>query len=107
MSNIANTREASFAEDVLEAKVPVVVDFWAPWCGYCTKLAPVLDEVADELGDKISIVKLNVDENRAIAQKYGVMSLPTMLVFKNGEPSERMMGFMPKANLLAKLNPLL
>lgn len=107
MSDIANTSEATFQEDVLEAKGPVLVDFWAPWCGYCTKLAPVLEEVAYELGDKISIVKLNVDENRALAQKYGVMSLPTMLVFKNGEPSERMMGFMPKANVLAKLNPLL
>lgn len=107
MSSIVNTSEAAFQDDVLEAKSPVLVDFWAPWCGYCTKLSPVLDEVVAELGDKIKIVKVNVDENRAIAQKYGVMSLPTMVVFKNGEPGERLMGFMPRANLIAKLNPLL
>jgi thioredoxin 1 len=107
MSSIVNTSEAAFQEDVLEAKGSVLVDFWAPWCGYCTKLSPVLDEVAGELGEKIKVVKINVDENRAIAQKYGVMSLPTMLVFKNGEPGEKLMGFMPKANLIGKLNPLL
>lgn len=107
MSNITNTGESTFQDDVLEAKSPVLVDFWAPWCGYCTKLSPVLDEVASELGDKIQIVKVNVDENRSLAQKYGVMSLPTMIVFKNGEPGERLMGFIPKANLTAKLNPLL
>ncbi|MDU4959752.1 MAG: thioredoxin [Sporomusaceae bacterium] len=105
MAEMTNTNEAAFQTDVVEAKIPVLVDFWAPWCGYCTKLAPVLDEVAAELGDKLKIVKLNVDENRALAQKYGVMSLPTMLLFKNGEPGERLMGFMPKTNLLAKLNP--
>lgn len=107
MSQVLNTNEASFQDDVLEAKEPVLVDFWAPWCGYCTKLSPILDEVAGELGDKVKIVKLNVDENRTIAQKYGVMSLPTMVLFKNGEPGEKLMGFMPKANLIAKLNPLL
>ena len=105
MSSIVNTNEAAFPEDVLEAKLPVLVDFWAPWCGYCTKLAPVLDELAGEIGDKVKIVKINVDENRAVAQKYGVMSLPTMVVFKNGEPSERLMGFMPKTNLIAKITP--
>ncbi|KYZ77092.1 thioredoxin [Anaerosporomusa subterranea] len=107
MSSVINTSEAAFQDDVLEAKGPVLVDFWAPWCGYCTKLSPILDEVAGELGDKIKIVKVNVDENRAISQKYGVMSLPTMMVFKNGEPGERLMGFMPRVNLIAKLNPLL
>lgn len=107
MANVTNTAESSFKDDVLDAGGSVLVDFWAPWCGYCSKLAPVLDEVADELGDKVKIVKVNVDENRALSQKYGVMSLPTMILFKNGEPGERLMGFMPKANLTAKLNPLL
>ena len=107
MSTIVNTNEAAFQEDVLEVKTPVLVDFWAPWCGYCTKLSPVLEEVAAEMGDKIKIVKVNVDESRPISQKYGVMSLPTMVVFKNGEPGERLMGFMPKTNLISKLNPLL
>lgn len=105
--SIVNTSESSFQDDVLEAQAPVLVDFWAPWCGYCTKLSPVLEEVAAEMGEKIKIVKINVDENRAIAQKYGVMSLPTMVMFKNGEPGDKLMGFMPKANLIAKLNPLL
>ena len=105
--SIVNTSEANFQEDVLEAKVPVLVDFWAPWCGYCTKLSPVLDEVTAEMGEKVKIVKVNVDENRTIAQKYGVMSLPTMVMFRNGEPGDKLMGFMPKANLITKLNTLL
>lgn len=107
MASVMNTAEGTFKDDVLDAGGPVLVDFWAPWCGYCSKLAPVLDEVAGEIGDKVKIVKVNVDENRALSQKYGVMSLPTMILFKNGEPGERLMGFMPKANLTAKLNPLL
>ncbi|BBB93277.1 MAG TPA: thioredoxin [Methylomusa anaerophila] len=105
MASVVNTNEASFQEEVLEAKVPVLVDFWAPWCGYCTRLAPVLDELAGEVGEKIKIVKVNVDENRALAQRYGVMSLPTMIVFKGSEQVEKIMGFMPKANISAKLSP--
>lgn len=107
MSNIVDVNETNFQQEVLDSDVLVVVDFWAPWCGYCTKLSPIIDEVATELAGQVKIVKMNADENRSLTQKYGIMSLPTMLVFKNGEPVERLMGFMPKANIVTKLNPLL
>lgn len=107
MANVQSVNEGTFQEEVVESQKPVLVDFWAPWCGYCTKLSPVMDELADEVGDKLKIVKLNVDENRAIAQKYGVMSLPTMVVFKEGEAVERLMGYMPKAGITAKIDPLI
>lgn len=99
--------ESNFQEEVIEAEKPVLVDFWAPWCGYCQKLTPVIDELAGEIADKAKVVKVNVDENRALAQKYGVMSLPTMLLFKNGQQVEKMMGFMPKSAITAKINPLI
>lgn len=103
MANALEVNEANFHEEVLEAGQPVLVDFWAPWCGYCQRLLPIIDELAAESSDKMKIVKLNVDENRALAQKYGVMSLPTLVLFKNGEQVEKLLGFMPKANILAKI----
>lgn len=105
MADVANVNESNFQEEVLEAKMPVFVDFWAPWCGYCQRLSPIIDELAEEIGGKVKIVKLNVDENRALAQSHGVMSLPTLVLFKNGEVAEKLMGFMPKANIEAKLQP--
>jgi thioredoxin 1 len=107
VANALDVNEASFQEEVLEASQPVLVDFWAPWCGYCQRLLPIIDELADETADKMKIVKINVDENRAVAQKYGVMSLPTLVLFKNGEQLEKLLGFMPKANILAKIEPKL
>lgn len=101
----SNVNESNFQEEVIEAGKPVLVDFWAPWCGYCQKLTPVIDELAGEISDKAKVVKVNVDENRSLAQKYGVMSLPTMLLFKNGEQVEKMMGFMPKSAIVAKISP--
>ncbi|WP_371371353.1 thioredoxin [Sporomusa aerivorans] len=103
MATVVNANENNFQEEVLDAATPVLVDFWAPWCGYCTRLAPIMDELAQEMGDKIKVAKLNVDENRSLAQKYGVMSLPTMIVFKDGEQQEKLTGYMPKANIAAKL----
>jgi thioredoxin 1 len=105
MSNAMDVNDANFQEEVLDADTPVLVDFWAPWCGYCQRLTPVLDELAGETGGKYKIVKINVDQNRSLAQKYGVMSLPTMILFKNGDQVEKFMGFMPKANIEAKINP--
>jgi len=105
MSTAANVNESNFQEEVIEAGKPVFVDFWAPWCGYCQRLSPIIDELAADMGSKVKVVKVNVDENRALAQKYGVMSLPTMILFKDGDQVEKMMGYMPKPNITAKIEP--
>ncbi len=107
MSTIVNANRENFQEEVIESATPVLVDFWAPWCGYCTKLSPILDELATEHVSKMKVVKVNVDENRSLAQDYGVMSLPTMLLFKDGAQTEKLMGYMPKSAINAKLSPLL
>jgi thioredoxin 1 len=83
----------------LKASGPVVVDFWAEWCGPCRQIAPALEEISTSLGAKVTIVKLNVDENPATAAKYGIMSIPTLMLFKNGELSSRQVGAQPKAKL--------
>jgi len=107
MASVMVVNEENFQEEVLDSALPVLVDFWAPWCGYCTKLTPVFEDLAAEMGDKVKFVKINVDENRFIAQQHNVMSLPTMLFFKNGEQVEKLMGFMPKATIIEKIIPLL
>lgn len=107
MANVVNANENNFQEEVLDAAKPVLVDFWAPWCGYCTRLAPLLDELAQDMQDQIKIAKVNVDENRSLAQKYGVMSLPTMIVFKEGEQLEKITGYLPKPNIAAKLEKII
>jgi thioredoxin 1 len=96
---VGKVSDASFEADVLKATGPVVVDFWAEWCGPCKMIAPALDEIAGTLGDKVKIVKLNVDENPNVAAKYGIMSIPTLMVFKNGEIASRQVGAAPKAKL--------
>ena len=96
---VGKVSDASFEADVLKATGPVVVDFWAEWCGPCKMIAPVLDEISNSLGDKVMIVKLNVDENPGIAQKYGIMSIPTLMIFKGGELASRQVGAAPKAKL--------
>ena len=98
---VGKVSDASFEADVLRADGPVVVDFWAEWCGPCRMIAPALEEISGALGDKVKIVKLNVDENPAIAAKYGIMSIPTLLLFKNGEIADRQVGAAPKQKLHA------
>jgi thioredoxin 1 len=92
--------DASFATDVLQADTPVLVDFWAEWCAPCRKVEPVLEEIASELGDKVRIVKLNIDENPETARAYRVMSVPTLTVFKGGEPVQSVAGAKPKGDLI-------
>ena len=97
---VGKVSDASFEADVLKATGPVVVDFWAEWCGPCRMIAPALEEIAGSLGDKVKILKLNVDENPATAQKYGIMSIPTLMIFKNGEMASRQIGSAPKAKIV-------
>jgi thioredoxin 1 len=99
--------DASFAEDVLGSAKPVIVDFWAEWCGPCRMVSPILEEIATEYADKIVVAKLNVDENPKTAANYGITSIPTMNVYSGGEVVKTIIGAKPKAALLADLQPYL
>jgi thioredoxin 1 len=96
---VGKVSDADFESQVLKSGSPVVVDFWAEWCGPCRAIGPALEEISGSLGDKVKIVKLNVDENPRTAQKYGIMSIPTLMIFKNGELASRQVGAAPKAKL--------
>ncbi len=96
----------SFEEDVLESDLPVLVDFWAEWCAPCRMMAPVLEEIGQEMADKLKVVKLNVDENQDTAQQYGIRSIPTLVLFKDGEEAERLVGFMAKEQIVEKLGKI-
>jgi thioredoxin 1 len=94
--NIIEVNQDSFQQSVLENQKPILVDFWAPWCGPCRAVAPVVEELAKEYQGKVGFAKVNVDDSPFIASKFGVMSIPTLLVFKDGKPAEQVVGFKPK-----------
>ena len=106
MADIKHVTDTDFQAEVLESDTPTLVDFWAPWCGPCRIIAPSLEELNEEL-DNFRVVKLNVDENQITAAKYEVMSIPTLIVFKNGEPAKKIIGAMPKKRLQQELEPAL
>jgi thioredoxin 1 len=106
MATLANVTDNDFQAKVLEADKPVLVDFWAPWCGPCRVVGPVLEEIASERQD-VEIVKLNVDDNQQTAAQYGVMSIPTMILFKHGQVAHKIVGAYPKKKLESELAPQL
>ncbi len=105
MSTPVHVTDDSFEQDVLQADLLTVVDFWAVWCAPCIHIAPMLEEMAAEYDGQLKVAKLNVDENPNTAGAYGIMSIPTLLVFKDGKPVERIVGYMPKERLMDKIKP--
>ncbi|WP_236790337.1 thioredoxin [Amycolatopsis sp. GM8] len=107
MSDTVKVTDKSFVDDVLTSETPVLVDFWATWCGPCKMVAPVLEEIATQHKDKIKIAKLDVDENPGTARDYQVMSIPTLILFQGGKPVKQIVGAKPKAALLSDLSDVL
>ena len=100
-----NLTDHTFAAEVLQSEVPVLVDFWAPWCGPCRVMSPIVDQVSAELGDRARVVKVNIDEAQATALRYGITSIPSFAVIRGGEVQQRFSGVVPKARLLGALDP--
>ncbi len=107
MTEPISVSDSNFDQTVLQAETPVLVDFWAPWCRPCLMVAPILDELAKEYSGKVSMVRLDVDQNPKTASKYSIMSIPTLLLFKKGEPVSHIVGFRPKEELKQSLDDVL
>jgi thioredoxin 1 len=104
---VTEVTDNNFQAEVLEAETPVLVDFWAPWCGPCRMVAPVVEEIAKEKGEALKVVKLNIDENQQTAMSYNVMSIPTLMVFRHGQQVKTVIGAYPKKKLEAEIEPAL
>jgi thioredoxin 1 len=105
-SNVVTITDSNFQEEVISSKVPVLLDFWAPWCGPCKMIAPILDEIAREKSGEVKIGKVDVDQNSALAAQFRISSIPTLLFFKNGQVADQVVGLKGKAELLSKLTAL-
>ncbi len=104
MSDVQQINDSSFEADVLKSELPVLIDFWAPWCGPCKQIAPVVDELAKEYAGRLKIVKMNVDENPQTPSKYGVRGIPNLILFKGGQVRDQIIGAVPKAQLVKAIN---
>ena len=107
MSTASAVTDSSFEQEVLQSDVPVLVDFWAPWCGPCRMVAPVVDEIAEQCAGQIKVVKLNTDENPNTASQYGIRSIPTLMIFKGGQRVDMVVGAVPKTTLASTLEKYL
>ena len=107
MAKPKEVTDATFEQEVLKAPRPVLVDFWAPWCGPCRMVAPIVEELAEEYDGKVNFVKLNTDDNPVTASRYGIRSIPTLLVFKGGQPVGQIIGFRPKSDLRRRLDAVI
>jgi len=107
MSSAAQVTDSTFKQEVLESEVPVLVDFWAPWCGPCRMVAPIVDEISAQYEGQIKVVKLNTDENPTVASQYGIRSIPTLMIFKGGQRVDMVVGAVPKTTLATTLEKYL
>jgi len=104
---VTDVTDDNFQTEVIESEVPVLVDFWAPWCGPCRRVSPVVEEIASERGEALKVVKLNIDENQQTAVKFNVMSIPTLMLFRHGELKKTVIGAYPKGKIESELEPAL